>query len=59
VESFEILDGGGTAKVEQVLADTEVTSAVAFSGANVCEGVFDGGPLAESSAARRAILLWL
>ena len=56
MESFEVLDGRGAAKVEQVFADAEVTSTVAFPRADVSEGVFDRGPFTESSAAGGGLL---
>ena len=44
--SFEVLDGGCTTQVEEVSANTNVSSAVALSGRDVSESMFDVGSLA-------------
>jgi hypothetical protein len=46
MNSFQVLNGGGAAQVEEVSANTNIPSAVALAGCDVSERVFDRGSLA-------------
>src|SRR6185312_8008104 len=53
VDRFQVLHGGRTAEVEEVLPCSAVAGAAALAAADVSEAVFDGHSLAEPSATTR------
>lgn len=54
VNRLEVDDGGGTAEIEEVLANAAVARAASLLAADVCESMFDGDALAQSRTALRA-----
>src|SRR4051812_32223002 len=56
VQGLEILDRGGTAQIEQVLAGADVAGTVPFAGGDVSQRVLDGDASAEVAAAGRGAL---
>ena len=50
---MEVVDHGGAAEVEEVLAGAAVAGAVSLPVADVCQGVFDRDAFAKLSASGR------
>jgi hypothetical protein len=56
VHALEILNGGGTSKIEQVLSDSDVSGPVSLARRDVSQRVLDRCTPAQSSSARSGLL---
>ena len=56
MDSLQVLNRGGTTKIEQVLSYTHVTSSVPLAGSDVGKRVFDGNAATQSYSPATRVL---